>query len=116
MPVLQPMQRPALLREERRLSGVSREDSGEDREEGADPMSTLAPPEVTTDPTIDDGTDDPSARCHIVNQHLPGNSINDAMVFGTEVVALCGHRFIPYRRAEQFPVCRKCKTLLEATD
>lgn len=27
---------------------------------------------------------------------------------GTDVVALCGHRFKPIRDPQQFPVCQRC--------
>jgi hypothetical protein len=70
----------------------------------------------STAPNLDDGSGDPENLAHIVNQNLPGNNLMQAMVEGTEVVAMCGHRFVPYRRAEQFPVCKACRDALAATD
>lgn len=78
-------------------------------------MSVIESPTVIESPRLDDGTGDPESLTHIVNQHLPGNSLADAMVFGTEVVALCGHRFIPYRDMAQFPVCKPCRDALAQT-
>jgi hypothetical protein len=67
-------------------------------------------------PVLEDiDTQDPDEVTHIVNQHLPGNSIADASIFGTEVVALCGHKFIPTRDPEKLPLCQACKLALEAT-
>jgi hypothetical protein len=60
-------------------------------------------------------TSDPENFSHIVNQHLPGNSIADASIFGTEVIALCGHRFVPTRDPQKLPLCQACKLALEAT-
>lgn len=67
-------------------------------------------------PRLDDiDTKDPEEVHHIVNQHLPGNSVADASIFGTELVALCGHRFIPTRDPQKLPLCQACKLALEAT-
>lgn len=81
-------------------------------------MSVTAPmvdaPSSHIAPNLDDGSGEPDRLTHIVNQHLPGNSIADAIVNGTEVIAMCGHRFIPYRRTDQFPVCKGCRDALAA--
>lgn len=60
-------------------------------------------------------SDNPDEVAHIVNQHLPGNSIADATIFGTEVTALCGHKYIPTKDPYKLPVCKACKAILEAT-
>lgn len=67
-------------------------------------------------PVLDkNDTDDPEKVAHIINQRLPGNSIADASIFGTEVIALCGHKFIPTRDPQKLPTCGPCKFYLEAT-
>lgn len=67
------------------------------------------------DPVLEDVlTNNPDKVKHIINQHHPGNSIADASIFGTEVEALCGHRFIPTRDHTKFPVCPSCKAVLES--
>ncbi len=63
-------------------------------------------------PVLDDK--DSERVHHIINERQPGNSIVDAGVFGTEVTALCGHKFIPTRDPERFPVCQACKAALAA--
>lgn len=60
-------------------------------------------------------TKDPDEVSHVINQFLSNNSIADAAVFGTEVVALCGYRFIPTRDPQKLPLCQACKTALENT-
>lgn len=60
-------------------------------------------------------TYNPEEYAHIINQHLPGNSIADAMVFGTELTALCGYKFIPTRDHNKYPTCEACKLALSAT-
>jgi hypothetical protein len=49
--------------------------------------------------------DEPSASAYITK----------ARVFGMEVEALCGYRWIPARDPEKLPVCPLCKAALEAT-
>lgn len=74
---------------------------------------------TTTEPLLADihtiENQNPEESAHIVNQHLPGNSIADASVFGTELIALCGHKFIPTRDPQKLPLCMACKFALEAT-
>lgn len=82
-------------------------------------MSTITAPVVDTPSTapvldLDDGTGDPERLTHIVNQALPDNSVVAAIMNGTEVVAMCGHRFVPYRDPERYPVCRPCREALAA--
>lgn len=67
-------------------------------------------------PVLDDtGTDNPENVAHIIDQFMSGNSVSDAYVFGTELVAMCGYRWIPYRMPESLPLCKACKTALEGT-
>jgi len=37
----------------------------------------------------------------------------DAYVFGTELTALCGYRWIPSRDPEKLPVCPECQEIYE---
>jgi hypothetical protein len=39
--------------------------------------------------------------------------VMNAMIYGTEVTALCGYKWIPSRNPENFPVCKKCKAISE---
>jgi len=40
--------------------------------------------------------------------------ITDAYIFGEELIAICGHRFIPSRDPERLPVCPKCKEIIDS--
>lgn len=42
----------------------------------------------------------------------PGRDVVlEAMINGTPVTALCGHRWIPSRDPERFPLCPTCKEI-----
>lgn len=63
-------------------------------------------------PTTGDGTG-PADCAHFVDQRPverggTGQDIAAAIIEGTEVVALCGYRFIPYREPQGRPVCDSC--------
>ena len=60
-------------------------------------------------------TDDPGNATHIVRipPHLEGKTtpqayVMEARVMGTEVEALCGHRWVPQRDPKQYPICQRC--------
>lgn len=59
-----------------------------------------------------------SARVsHIVKQtkdHSAKALVMEAMFNGTEVEALCGHRWVPSRDPKQFPVCPRCVEVYES--
>ena len=40
--------------------------------------------------------------------------VMEARVFGHEVEALCGHRWVPQRDPKQYPVCDRCKAIYES--
>ena len=67
----------------------------------------VAPPvidiEEALDPTLGDG--DHEKFAHIVKR----NELTDAMVFGKEITALCGKKWVPARDPERYPVCPTCK-------
>lgn len=69
-------------------------------------MPTLE--EVTVAPV---GTDD-SALTHIVNCPHDKESteawLTEARVFGLEVTALCGYRWVPTRDPMKHPICGAC--------
>jgi len=64
--------------------------------------------DVRVDPTLTDG--DHERFAHIVRR----TELTDAMVFGKEITALCGKRWIPTRDPERFPVCPACRDALAA--
>lgn len=64
----------------------------------------LERPELS-DPDLDEGR-----LTHIVSR-------DDEMkgyVLGEEIVALCGHRFVPSRDPRKYPVCQACKDVLSS--
>lgn len=76
---------------------------------------------VETTPEVipyEDEDDGKNHLTHIVNPpnnlHLwqPGMSAQDivdlARALGTNVVALCGHTWVPKRNPEKYPVCQAC--------
>ncbi len=53
---------------------------------------------------------------HIVkpkNGRSGADLVMEARVYGTEVEALCGHRWVPQRDPKQYPVCPECARLFE---
>lgn len=36
----------------------------------------------------------------------------EARINGTELIALCGHKWVPYRDPQKFPLCPKCKEMI----
>jgi len=79
-------------------------------------MSEISSPDVGTsvgvdvdidvDPTLGDG--DHERLAHIVKR----GELTDAMIFGKEITALCGKKWIPARDPEKFPVCPDCRERL----
>lgn len=59
-------------------------------------------------PTDQDG----SVRTHIVNcpddKESTAAWLTEARVFGLEVTALCGHKWVPERNPDKYPVCEPC--------
>jgi hypothetical protein len=35
----------------------------------------------------------------------------ESMIYGAEVVALCGWKFIPQRDPEKYPICQRCQRI-----
>ena len=66
--------------------------------------------DVHVDPALNDG--DHERFAHIVKRA----ELADAMVYGKEITALCGKKWIPTRDPEKFPVCPDCRDRLAAMD
>lgn len=67
-------------------------------------MTTVEP--TVAPPATEQGDHDRFA--HIV----PSDQLVDAMVYGIQIEALCGKRWIPSRDPESFPVCKGCATVM----
>lgn len=35
----------------------------------------------------------------------------ESMIYGAEVTALCGWKFIPQRDPEKYPICQRCQRI-----
>lgn len=59
----------------------------------------------------------PAKLSHIVDRgddERPAQAIVlEAMVNGTTLTALCGHKWVPSRDPKNFPVCEKCMEMFE---
>lgn len=86
-------------------------------------MTTIAPERTTATPAHVDlvdlvSTDDPGNAAHIVLE-IPGKTAHalvlEARIYGTEVEALCGHRWVPQRDPKQLPICEGCLEIYKAT-
>jgi hypothetical protein len=67
--------------------------------------TTLEPTPVSSD------TDsNPDHFAHYVKK----DKITDALVYGQEVEALCGYRWVPYRDPASLPICPPCKEIFDA--
>jgi Protein of unknown function (DUF3039) len=64
--------------------------------------------DVTVDPTLSEG--DHEKFAHIVKKA----ELTDAMIYGKEITALCGKKWIPTRDPEKFPVCPDCRDRLSS--
>lgn len=71
----------------------------------------LDPVVETADPDLD-----PGKHAHIVKVE-PGESaaakVMEARIFGFQVEALCGHRWIPSKDPTKLPICPTCKEIYE---
>lgn len=63
-------------------------------------------------PTVDPSTAGPTEMAHLVNCPADKESaeawLTEARVYGLEVTALCGYRWIPERDPARFPICPAC--------
>lgn len=60
-------------------------------------------------------TQDPENVKHIIDQRNQLQSVADAIIFGYELTALCGYKFVPTRDPDPLPVCEPCRLALAAT-
>lgn len=61
---------------------------------------------------LDDGSRGPDDVAHYVDQRVD-QDVAAAMIEGREIVALCGHRWVPWRDPRKLPVCQPCVAVLE---
>ena len=66
--------------------------------------------ETTTRPSTGDG------HHERLSHYVQKDTLTDAMVFGTPVVALCGKVWVPSRDPQKFPVCPECKEIWESME
>jgi hypothetical protein len=64
--------------------------------------------DVARDPRLDDGDDDPRYS-HFVRKE----EILRSAVEGVAVTALCGKTWRPSRDPEKYPVCPRCKEMMD---
>jgi len=62
----------------------------------------LEPELLLQDPSWDGGR-----HAHYVMKH----GLVESMIYGAEVVALCGWKFIPQRDPEKYPICQRCQRI-----
>lgn len=67
-------------------------------------------------PQTGGGGTDGEHRAHIVKRPDDRDSaeawVTEARVMGLEVEALCGHRWVPGRDPQKYPVCEVCRDIL----
>lgn len=75
---------------------------------------------ITEDVTETRTTDDAGVAAHIVflppefrELTTPQAYVMEARVEGREIVALCGHRWVPQRDPKPLPVCARCLHLYQ---
>lgn len=74
-------------------------------------MSTLLDERPDTETSHDGGgnSDEPEFA-----HYARKEKIADAYVFGQEIIAICGHVFVPTRDPERLPLCPKCKEIADS--
>lgn len=48
--------------------------------------------------------------------YVPKRLVTDAYIFGNQVTALCGKKWVPSADPERFPVCPDCQKAWEAKE
>jgi hypothetical protein len=86
-----------------RRRAASAQNGGRQRTVEEPTMSSTETRPVESD--ADTGEDDGYAH------YARKDEIARAAVLGGTVTALCGHRFLPVRDPQRFPVCPRCKEL-----
>lgn len=70
-------------------------------------LGTSTLEDTRTDPQTDDGDDE--RYSHYVKK----DKLMSSMVEGSPMTALCGKVWVPSRDPEKFPLCPKCKELMD---
>jgi hypothetical protein len=65
---------------------------------------------IENDPRLDDG--DPGDHDRFAH-YVPKAELTKAMVTGVACIALCGKKWVPSRKPEDFPVCPDCKRIYD---
>ncbi len=60
------------------------------------------------DPELDSGDDDPK-----YSHYVKKDAIMRSAVEGTAATALCGKKWMPNRDPEKYPICPKCREMME---
>lgn len=47
------------------------------------------------------------------SHYAPKEKVAESYVMGTPVVALCGKKWVPSRDPEKYPVCPRCRDIME---
>lgn len=47
----------------------------------------------------------------IYSHYVMKHGLVESMIYGAEVTALCGWKFVPLRDPEAFPVCPRCRSI-----
>lgn len=71
--------------------------------------------ETSTDRSLNTETGSPR-QAHIIRAtggETAGAKILKARVEGTELEALCGHRFVPSRDSRNLPMCQECRNIYD---
>lgn len=63
--------------------------------------------DLTTEPKLDHGDGDHDRFSHYVSKE----DAMKAYIEGSQVIALCGKKWVPSRDPEKFPICPTCKEL-----
>lgn len=58
---------------------------------------------------VETETGDPDILAHLADK----DEITHALVFGNEITALCGYRWVPSRDPEKYPLCKACQEVYD---
>ena len=71
-------------------------------------LGTATIEELRTDPQLDDGDDDERYSHYVKKDKIVASAVE-----GTPVTALCGKVWVPSRDPQRFPVCPRCKEMMD---
>jgi len=67
---------------------------------------TVVDPDL--DSQLDDGDDDPKYSHYVKKEDILRSAVD-----GVAATALCGKKWVPGRDPDRYPVCPKCKEMME---